>query len=246
MNQYASGEYTKKNPTYHTEHSARKSDEITAALEAEGSVLAALKATDAPLFVEVGCGAGGVLAGVRDRLAARGISAKYAGYDLNPDAIQLAREGHPDLEFEERDVTLEPVDATVMMMIDFFEHLPDDAGFLRAARALSRYFVFRIPLDMNAYNVVFRRLRVQRDKLGRLHYYTPRSALKLLRDCGYEPLHHSFVDNFRDPSHLKSLGARVNYVPRAALTAVSQELNAYAMGGTSLVVIAKGGPLSQR
>lgn len=240
MNMYSSGEYTKHNPTYHTEHSARKVDEIMGALRAQGAVLEALRAGPTPpVVVEIGCGAGGVIAGLRERLAELGVQGAFQGYDLNPDAIAMAREAHPDLRFEQRDVTAEPVQATLTLMIDFFEHLPDDEGFLRKALALSRYFLFRIPLDRNAYNLVFRKLPEKREKVGHLHYYTPRTAVDLLERCGYKVLHRSYTDNFRDPSNTRSVAARVNYYPRLLLSALSQELNAYVMGGTSLIVIAE-------
>lgn len=240
MNMYASGEYTKNNPTYHTEHSGRKVEEIIGALRAQGGVLEALRdGATPPMVVEIGCGAGGVIAGTRERLAELGVHGDFRGYDLNPDAIAMAREAHPDLLFEQRDVTSEPVQATLTLMIDFFEHLPDDEGFLRKAHALSSYFLFRIPLDRNAYNLVFRKLPEKREKVGHLHYYTPRTAIELLERCGYKVLYRSYTDNFRDPSNTRSLAARFNYYPRVLLSAASQELNAYVMGGTSLIVIAE-------
>lgn len=241
MDMYASGEYTKKNPTYHVEHSDRKASEIEGALVAEGSVLSALRSAPDPVVVEIGCGAGGVLAGLRERLAASGVHASFRGFDLNPDAIAMARATHPDLVFEQRDVTAEPVSATLTLMIDFFEHLPDDEGFLKAARSLSRYFVFRIPLDMNAFNVATGKLKGKRERVGHLHYYTPKSAVALLERCGYKPLYKTFVENFRDPANRKGLSARINYVPRAVLSAMSKELNAYLMGGSSLIVVASSG-----
>lgn len=242
MSLYTSGAYTRNNPSYHTEHSERKTAEIIEALRAERGVLDGLRAGPGrPLVVEVGCGAGGVLAGLREALAQEGVQADFQGFDLNPDAIAMARSAHPEITFEERDVTAAPVEASLMLMIDFFEHLPDDEGFLQRARALSRWFVFRIPLDMNAYNVVFRKLKGKAERVGHLHYYTPSSAVALLERCGYKPLYTSFVDNFRDPSNRRGLGGKINYLPRALLSAFSQDLNARVMGGTSLIVIASAG-----
>ena len=237
---YASDDYARRHPSYHLEHAARKAGEIVDLLDEEGVLLERLRG-GAPRVVEIGCGAGGVLAAVRERLEARGVDADYRGFDISPAAVAMARERWPGIVFECADYAERDERADVVMMIDFFEHLADPMSFLRAVQPRTAHALFRIPLDASLYNRVFGKLPELRRRLGHLHFYSYRTALGFLRDCGYLVQRTQLVENFRDETNLKTMGARINYYPRAMLSALSRRACAQLLGGLSLVVLATGG-----
>jgi SAM-dependent methyltransferase len=238
---YASDDYARRHPSYHLEHAGRKASEIVDLLARDTELVDGLRGQRMPRIVEIGCGAGGVLAALRDRLEARGVHAEYRGFDVSPTAVRMARERWADIAFECADYLERNETADVIMMIDFFEHLADPTSFLRAVQPRTAHALFRIPLDASLYNIVFRKLPELRRRLGHLHFYSYRTALGCLRDCGYVVQRAEFVENFRDETNLKTLGARINYYPRALLSALSRRACARVLGGLSLVVSARGG-----
>lgn len=165
----------------------------------------------------------------------------YNGFDISPTAVRMARERWPDIEFSCSDYVEEPIAADVVLMVDFFEHLEDPESFLRSVRGRAGAVLFRVPLDDNLYNRAFRKLPGIRRRLGHLHFYSYATALRCLRECGYTVLRAELVENFRDETNLKTVSARINYFPRALLSAVSRRACARVLGGLSLVVLAAGG-----
>jgi len=238
---YASDDYARRHPSYHLEHAARKAAEITDLLAREAHLLDRLKHGGTPRIVEIGCGAGGVLAATRAVLAAIGVVGEYGGFDISPSAVHMARERWPGIQFECADYVDRDETADVVMMIDFFEHLADPMSYLRAVQPRTAHAVFRIPLDASVYNRLFGKLPELRRRLGHLHFYSYGTALRCLRECGYFVQRAELVENFRDETNLKTVGARINYFPRALLSAVSRRACARVLGGLSLVVLASGG-----
>lgn len=235
---YVGDEYLKKNPSYHLEHAARKAEELVAILDADGDVLRALAADGGAEILEIGCGAGGVISEMASRLGARDVAGRYTGYDISPGAIEIATARWANVEFRCEDFLVRPRPADLALMIDFFEHLEDPAVFLRAIRPNFRWVLFRIPLDWNLYNRALGRFDDLRERLGHLHYFDRQSARRLLVRCGYTVRRELLVENFRDPSNLRTRGARWNYYPRALLSATSRALCARLWGGISMVILA--------
>jgi SAM-dependent methyltransferase len=238
---YLGDDYLKRNPSYHLEHATRKADELVALLDGDAECLRDLVAHVDAQVVEIGCGAGGVVSQVAGHLGRKGVRARYSGFDISPLAIELARRQGPEVEFRCEDFLAGESTADLGLMVDFFEHLPDPATFLTTVRPRLRWALFRIPLDDNLYNRVFRRFRDLRDRLGHLHFYDRRGALRLLSNCGYVVRQSALVENFRDPSNLRSRVARLNYYPRAGLSVLSRSTCADLLGGISMVVLARAG-----
>jgi SAM-dependent methyltransferase len=226
---YRSGEYERRNPQYHVADSPWKAGQILRMLDRHRLRPASV--------VEVGCGAGEVLRQLQLRLPA---TTTFDGYDVSPGAIALCRERENErLRFHCAGLPSEsaaPFD--LLLCLDVLEHVEDCASFLRSLRLRATHKIFHVPLDMSVQGV----LRVtpilrSRAVLGHLHYFMKDTALATLRDAGYELIDHRYT-----PAALargRSLATRIANVPRRVVALASADLAARALGGYSLLVLAR-------
>ncbi len=227
---YVDGTYLAASGDWHEEDSPWKARQIEKMLVRHG--------LQPRTICEVGCGAGEILNQLADRF---GPDRKLVGYDISPQAISLARSRtRPGLQFFQGDfLTAASPTFDLLMAIDVFEHVEDYIGFLRKLRGRGVYKLFHVPLDMNA-QMVFRGepIRRARELVGHLHYFSRDTALATLRDAGYQ-----VVDSFYTASQLelpnRSLKARLARLPRRVAFAIHPDLAARALGGFSLMVLAR-------
>jgi SAM-dependent methyltransferase len=178
---YTRGDYLKQVPDWHAGDAAWKAGKVFEMLQRND--------LDAKSLCDVGCGAGEVLAQLSAR---KGRQLRCAGYDISPQAIALAKTREtPSLSFHQADF-LEQSRALfdVVLLLDVLEHVPDYLSFLSRLRALGRYFIFHIPLDLNAHSVVARSryMLEMRKEFGHLHYFSSETARATLTDTGYTVL----------------------------------------------------------
>lgn len=182
---YTDGSYLQRNPTWHAEDSKWKADHVLKILRKNGI---------APSTVcDVGYGAGGVLSRLYDQMPD---DVTFAGYEISPQAFELARSKANDrLDYRLKDI-LQEKDARfdVVLVIDVLEHIEDIYGFLRGLHPKGKYTVFHIPLDISVYSVL-RTTHIidERRRTGHVHYFTKETALATLKDAGYEILDHYYT-----------------------------------------------------
>ncbi len=225
---YTDGEYLRENPTWHVEDGERKAGYV---LEMVGA--AGLK----PRRVcDVGCGGGEILS-ILSRELPSPLSCE--GFDISPQAIAIARKRErPGLRFHRGDFTGESGEACdLLLVIDVVEHVPDFRRFLRDLRGRGARTIFHIPLELNAANVIRRRLAVKREAVGHLHFFTRRSALRELEDAGYRVVRWSYTPEAVDAP--RSWKARMMVGPRKLLFAAAPAFTTRTLGGYSLLVLAE-------
>jgi len=227
---YEDGTYLDKNPTWHEEDSPWKAEQIYRLLQKN--------ALTPKSVCEIGCGAGGILELLADRL---GEEVQFSGYEISSQAFGLCGPRERDnLHFYLRDL-LEtdagPFD--VLLVIDVFEHVEDYFGFLRRVHPKGVHTVFHIPLDLSAQSVLFAST-IMRDRaaVGHIHNYSKDTALAALTDTGYEIVDYFYTKNPIDWSH-PGWEATVLELPRKACFLVNQDLAVRMFGGYSLWVLAK-------
>lgn len=226
---YLDGKYKASNPTWHEEDAPWKADHIHAIL--------ADNAVRFRTVAEVGCGTGEILV----RLAERNPEAIFTGYDISPQAYEMAVENSgPRLSFHLKDA-LQEADAAfdVVIVADVIEHVEDYIGFVRKARALGRYKVFHIPLDLSAQSLVRMRpiLRLRED-VGHIHYFTRDTALALLRDCGYRILDSRYTASRLELPN-QATTSKVIAPLRRTFYRLRPDLAVRVLGGYSLLVLAE-------
>ncbi|WP_437205304.1 class I SAM-dependent methyltransferase [Planctomicrobium sp. SH664] len=226
---YTSGEYLDHNPTWHVEDSPWKARQILSMLQRHSLSIGTV--------AEVGCGAGEILRQLQLQLPEE---VRFSGYDISPQAIQLAKQrSNPQLQFFREDLTQSREHFDLMLMMDVFEHVEDYMGFLRKMRPRSTYSIFHVPLELSV-QTVFRAKTFQqaRESVGHLHYFSRETALATLRDTGHTILDERYTSwSIELPQ--KTWKRRLAVLPRKLLAALSQDWASKLIGGFSLLVLTR-------
>ena len=229
---YRGGDYLGANPTWDIEDSPWKARQVAAILQRHGLVPSSV--------VEVGCGAGGVLAALRPHLPA----ARLVGYEIAPDA-QAFWPSHAQarVDFRLGDFLAAGDDRyDALLLLDVLEHVADPHDFLSRLRPRAGHHVFHIPLDLSAASVLRETplLHVRR-KVGHLHYYTRGLALELLAECGYRVLEASYTGAALSGPRQGWRTALAALPRRIARGLLGADRGARLLGGETLIVLAQPG-----
>ncbi len=224
---YVSGEYLKKNPTWHVEESPWKSEQIVRMMRrnslAPGTIC------------EVGCGAGEVLKQLQEKMDAACV---FWGYEISPQAFELCKSrANERLHFKLADIRQER-DAffDLMLILDVIEHLEDYYSFLRDLRPKSRYKIIHVPLDLSVQSLLRRNsLLGVRQAYGHIHYFTQEIVLQVLKDVGYEILDHFYAP--RSIALADNIWKKVLIPPRVLFFALHKDWAVRVLGGYSLFVL---------
>ncbi|WP_437967244.1 class I SAM-dependent methyltransferase [Sorangium sp. So ce260] len=226
---YTQGGYLERNKTWHVEDSPWKARQILRILQ---------KNHIQPKSVyEVGCGAGEILNQLHQQLPA---SVEFHGYDISPQAFQLAKAREKDrLTFHQENLLEKDVSCDVLMMIDVIEHVEDYYSFLRKLKDKAEYKILHIPLDLSVQGILrMKPILELRKSVGHIHYFVKQTALASLQEAGYEIIDCFYTSGAVDLSS-KSLKARMLRLPRRLLFSLNQELAVRVLGGYSLLVLAR-------
>lgn len=232
-NIYTDGSYLESTSSWHAEDSLWKAQQVAKIIEnnrVEFSTVA-----------EVGCGAGEILLELSQLMNKAEIS--YTGYDISPQAIELAKKIETDqVKYRVENILDNKNDDVydLLLMLDVFEHVPDYMGFLESCRSKAKYKIFHIPLDLHVSSVLRNGFIKKRYTIGHIHYFSAESALATLKDTGYEIKDYFYTNAAIDlfsthPSFKKAIAN----VPRWVISRFSTPLSSRLLGGYSLLVLAE-------
>ncbi len=223
--------YAQRNPSWDIEDSPWKAVLVLRMLNAHQ-----LSPRD---IVEVGCGAGGVLADLARALP----QAHLRGFDIAPDATRFwSQHTLPNLEFELGDfLVADDRHHELLLILDVVEHVADPYAFLVGLRDRSDYHIFHFPLDLSAASVLRGApLLYVRNKVGHLHYYTKDLVLALLAESGYAIVDWSYTGAaFAAPQ--RTWKTRLASLPRRLAYALGKDLGVRLLGGETLMVLTRAG-----
>ena len=182
--------------------------------------------------LEIGCGAGGVLANLAKEI---GRATRFTGYDISPDAHALSKQFESDhVRFILGEAWGEPR-ADLVLAMDVIEHVEDCFGFLHKLREQGDYKIYHIPLDIHASAALRDSFMTAWHGVGHIHVFSKSLALETLRDTG-----HEILDWFYTPGALAlgkfRLKTFLANLPRRILP---QSLASRLAGGFSLLVLAR-------
>jgi SAM-dependent methyltransferase len=167
-------------------------------------------------LVEIGCGAGSLLA----ELAGRGVAPELDGFDLSPAAIGIARDqGLLGVRFEVFDgarVPAEDRSYDVAVLSHVLEHVPDPAALLAEAARVAGWVVVEVPLEANR-SAARPAKRAEAARIGHIQFFDRTAVRALCAAAGLE-----VRGELTDPLGLahQSFGARgVSARARAAVKA---------------------------
>jgi SAM-dependent methyltransferase len=229
--EYRAEIYGRLNPGWHEQDSRWKA----------AHVLRTLRETNvgAHDYLEVGCGAGRVLAEIA--VALPGATMRFRGIDVSADAVERARLSttDPRVVFSVGTLSEETEPADLILLIDVLEHVPDYLGLLAHARAKAPYLLAHVPLEMNLWSVI-RPQALSRSRLlvGHLHYFSLSTLHDTLETSGYQIISQRVTAGAAElPT--RSLKRRLAALPRKGLARLSPPLAARTLGGFSALVLAR-------
>ena len=226
---YESGDYLAKNPTWDEEDSDWKADQVLKMFDRNHLAPKSI--------IEVGCGAGGVLASLYDVLP----EITYSGFDIAPDARKFwKKHSTKKITFLVGDFLKEQTaHFDVLLLLDVIEHIPNPFEFLSALRGRADYYVFHIPLDLSAMSVAREHpLLLVRQKVGHIHYFTKELALSQVQESGFQVLDWSYTGAaFTAPQG--SWKAKLARIPRRLAYAIDRDWGVRLFGGDTLMILAK-------
>lgn len=228
---YVNGEYFKNNPDWDIADARWKTDVISRLLE-KNSI-------QPKQVIEVGCGAGANLV----ELSKKDIGIeKLSGYDISPQAINLAVEKTSDkISFYNDDITAkENIHTNLMLVIDVVEHVDDYYGFLRKLKPKSDWFIFHIPLDLSCRTVMKPHVLLQqRQSVGHIHYYSKEMVEWALQDTGYEIVDWVYTKPVVDTEPAGSFKRFVKKILRNISFNINKDWSAKKWGGYSMMILTR-------
>lgn len=241
---YHDGSYLHNNPDWHISAAPWKTQGVL-------DILARNHLTPQTIC-EIGCGAGEILA----RLQQHFPTSTLEGYDIAPQAIELAKErenSHLHVHLADFMTAPEAQEAyyDVILMIDVLEHFEDCFRVLREIKLKSEYKIFHLPLDISVSTVLRNELLDFHFATGHLHFFTKDVALQFIREAGYEILDTFYTLQPLDtnpwsiePRRLARKLARVSKrglqrLPGHLLYRINRDLAVRVFGGWRLMVLAR-------
>jgi len=224
---HINGEYFKKNPTWHVEYSPWKAEFIHSFLER--------RKLYPKTIVDVGCGAGEVLALLQKKMAP---DCRFWGYDIAAPAIEMAKAKENDrLQFALADFgEIETPRFDFLMALEVIDHVEDYIGFARALRQRAEWKFFSFSLDISVQSALRRHAFTQRRvHHSHLHHFNTQTALATLEYAGYE-----IVDYFYRPPNvtISKIATLARPIRKVAFN-LNPELAVRLFGGYSLLVLAR-------
>jgi SAM-dependent methyltransferase len=227
---YITGEYLENNPDWDSADSEWKAKQIYAMCKKH-------KILDLRSVSEVGCGSGEILFNISKNFDK---DTKYFGYDISPQAIEMANKNESKKEnFNFKMLSVPDIKSDVLICADVFEHISDEFNFLTNIREMGEYKIFNIPLDLSVQSIIREdTILSQRKRVGHINYYTKSLALETLKDTGYHIVDHKYGTWYK---HYKAEGVvtKIVNIFRDVLMPINPDLCVKWLGGSSLIVLAK-------
>lgn len=133
-------------------------------------------------ILEIGCGRGGVLAGLHERFP----DATLTGLDISEDVLGYARTRVPTAKFIHSDILSlnrsEHYD--LVIGLDVLEHLYFHEEVMSLVRAISRQSIWHVPLGASSKNHLLDRWRGQIQRYGHIQFYDMPALLTMFARCG--------------------------------------------------------------
>jgi cyclopropane fatty-acyl-phospholipid synthase-like methyltransferase len=226
---YIDGTYLRLHPTWHAEDSQWKAAQVLTMLRRNGMSVRSV--------LEVGCGAGEVLAVLQ---AAMPKNSDFRGYEIAADAYAMCSSRANDQLRFTLQVPGEAIHhrADLVIALDVLEHTEDYFSFLRTLRETAPYCMLHVPLDLSLQSLLFGLPQRVRKTAGHLHYFTAPILTNAVQECGFEIVDAMYTKPAIERPSASLRGKMARY-PRQIAAACSEHWAALILGGFSMMVLAK-------
>lgn len=224
---YKNGRYQKNNPSWHSEDSSWKANNIVSMIKKNNIKFASV--------CEVGCGSGEILKYIKKK-SPPGI--KFFGFDISPQAYKLCMRNPSGVKFSLDDFTKRNKKYDLLLIIDTLEHAESAEIFISKLRSRAKNYIFHVPLDLSLQNIIFdQNLIKSRIKTGHLHFYSKKLIFEVLRNHGFEIKDYFITPSFTlyRPKSVKNL---LGFIIRKIFFFLNKELASRIFNGFSIMIFA--------
>ena len=163
---YLDQTYIDANPTWHEEDLPWKAKQIARMINANH--------LNPCTVAEIGCGVGGILAELYEKLPQGTI---FKGYEIASAAFERAKPKERErLSYYNEDLLSNDNYFDLLLIIDVLEHIPNYYSFAEACRKKATYMIYHIPLEVTVQSVLRSSfaftLDSGRNPVGHLHFFT--------------------------------------------------------------------------
>ena len=230
---YESGEFLANNPSYFTEDSPWKAQQIYRLLKNNN--------INVRTICEVGCGSGEVLHQLMKLLDS---DIKYTGYDISPLLSEIWEQRTSEsMEFFAKDFLLDEKSFDLACYIDVVEHIENYIDFLKKIKDRSEYKVFAFPLEISAAKAIFSKYYIHtHKKYGHIHFFNREIVEFIFEDVGL-----NIIDSFLAPTAIALGGksasvtrsSRMLNIPRKLISKFSVDFAQRLLGGYAFYLLCK-------
>lgn len=169
---YTSEEYIKKHPTLHEEDSAWKVQKIIPFVD----LFLTENVKSGITLLDVGGGAGIILKEIAEYINSKGIAVKKYSLDLSSEMLEVQLKNNYETIILNEDIkstSLKDNEIDLALMIDVLEHVPFPELALKELNRISKYVIFKVPLEDNfLYNHIRKDARKKsQDTFGHVNFY---------------------------------------------------------------------------
>ena len=154
--------------------------------------------------------------------------------------MKLWTDDNPRVILTSEDFLSQERNFDVLLLIDVVEHIEDYMGFLRSVRKRATFFVFHIPLELSAQQLIRDIQLHTRATYGHIHYFSKATALATLVDTGFHVLDYFYTNANKQYASIHSdLRMKMVNMVRDVLFSFSPDLTVKLLGGYELMILAK-------
>lgn len=205
QNLYSTDEYIQKNPTLHEEDSNWKIAKILPYVDlifADG-----FKPSSCLTLLDVGGGADIIMNEVASYMNSEfKVRVRKIALDLSPGMLKVQIKNNPDLSKALNEdichTSVADKEVDVALMIDVLEHIPEPVKALKELKRISKYVIFKVPLENNLRAKIENKLNHGRTKLsskekwGHINFYSTFTILSQVAENTGKILAYSFTNSF--------------------------------------------------
>jgi hypothetical protein len=223
-NIYISDSYFEQNPTWHTEDSLWKSQQIV-------KILSRNK-LDICTAMDVGCGFGDIIFWLKNKYE----NISFEGFDIAVTAIEGARLRHKDLVFKVYNMVEDLPSADLCLLIDVIEHIDNYYDFLERIRNKAKYFIFHIPLDISVKGIWRMEFTSSWESVGHIHFFTKETAIHALEKAGFRIIDSMITNSPVEVIHNNKKKKLFSYIHRL-IYPISENFAIRVLGGYSIMIL---------
>jgi len=183
---YLTGDYAKKNPTWHLEDGEFKAQEILPYII---ELVKSKKNCNNFKIAEVGAGTGVVLNSISSLLGSSDFvnDVTFTGFEISGFAVNIGKDKFPRLDLRHEDFLETKDHFDLILLIDVLEHLENPDMLLRAAFKSAKYVIVRQPLDNTITAFLKNNYSEYRKTIGHISHFNYKIFIDLMARNGLQP-----------------------------------------------------------